>query len=65
MIKNTTYLRVRYNETDQMGVVNNAQYATYFEIGRTELFRELGLEYGQIEKDGLMLPVSELQAIIV
>lgn len=52
--------RVRYNETDQMGIVNNAQYATYFEIGRTEMFRHLGLDYGQIERQGLMMPVNEL-----
>jgi acyl-CoA thioester hydrolase len=57
---NQTTFRVRYGETDQMGVVNNAQYASYFEIGRTEMFRQLGLSYAQMEKDGLMMPVSEL-----
>jgi acyl-CoA thioester hydrolase len=52
--------RVRYSETDQMGIVNNAQYATYYEIGRTEFFRNLGLSYALLEKSGTMLPVSEL-----
>ena len=60
MISRTTRIRVRYNETDQMGIVNNACYPTYFEIGRTELFRELGVTYAQQEKEGLSLPVSEL-----
>jgi acyl-CoA thioester hydrolase len=60
MLKNCTQLRVRYNETDQMGVVNNAQYASYFEVGRTELFRDLGISYAKMEREGMMLPVSEL-----
>ncbi len=60
-ISGTTKIRVRYGETDQMGIVNNAVYPTYFEVGRTELFRDLGLPYSEIEKRGLMLPLAELK----
>ncbi|MGO4497886.1 acyl-CoA thioesterase [Paenibacillus sp. 2RAB27] len=52
-------LRVRYQETDQMGVVYHANYLTWFEIGRTELIRSLGYPYRKIEEMGLLLPVTE------
>lgn len=56
----TTPVRVRYAETDQMGVVYYANYLVWFEIGRVELLRSLGLAYRQMEIDhGLMLPVIE------
>ncbi|MFD0695220.1 acyl-CoA thioesterase [Paenibacillus sp. GCM10027628] len=55
----THQLRVRYEETDQMGVVYHANYLTWFEIGRTELIRELGYPYRKIEEKGLLLPVVE------
>ena len=55
----TTY-RVIYGDTDTMGVVYHANYLRWFEIGRTELFRHLGLPYREIEARGLMLPVSEV-----
>ena len=60
MLKHSTKIRVRYGETDQMGIVNNAVYPSYFEVGRTEMFRELRLPYSQIEQEGTMLPLSEL-----
>ncbi len=53
-------VRVRYSETDQMGVVYNGNYASYFEIGRTEALRQMGLSYKGIEEKGLMMPVLEL-----
>nr|WP_281423173.1 thioesterase family protein [Paenibacillus oenotherae] len=53
-------LRVRYQETDQMAVVFHANYVNWFEIGRTELVRHLGMPYGEIEKRGLLLPVVDL-----
>lgn len=53
-------LRVRYQETDQMAVVFHANYVNWFEIGRTELVRHLGMPYGEIEKGGLLLPVVDL-----
>ncbi len=61
MINNSATFRVRYGETDQMGIVNNAVYPTWFEVGRTELFRELNFSYAEIEKNGTMLPLAELQ----
>ncbi|WNR43350.1 acyl-CoA thioesterase [Paenibacillus roseipurpureus] len=54
-------LRVRYEETDQMGVVYHANYLTWFEIGRTELIRDLGYPYRKIEEKGLLLPVTEAE----
>lgn len=56
----TTRQRVRYAETDQMGIVYYANYMVWFEIGRVELLRSLGLAYSQLEKDHkLILPVIE------
>ncbi|MDR6879150.1 thioesterase family protein [Bacillus sp. 3255] len=52
-------MRVRYAETDQMGVVYHTNYLNWFEIGRTELIRELGYPYRTIEDKGLLLPVVE------
>jgi len=57
---NETKIRVRYGETDQMGVVYHANYAVYFEVGRTEWLREFGLSYSQMETEGIMLPVISL-----
>jgi acyl-CoA thioester hydrolase len=55
-----TRQRVRYAETDQMGIVYYANYLVWFEIGRVELLRSLGLAYSQMEKDHkLILPVVE------
>ncbi|MUT64469.1 thioesterase family protein [Paenibacillus sp. NEAU-GSW1] len=54
-------LRVRYQETDQMGVVFHGNYVTWFEIGRTELIRTAGVDYKSIEREGLLLPVVDLQ----
>ncbi len=56
----TTQVRVRYAETDQMGIVYYANYLVWFEIGRVELLRSLGLAYSQLETDhGCILPVVE------
>jgi len=52
--------RVRYGETDQMGVVYHGNYAQYFEIGRTEWLRKIGFSYKEMEKNGIMLPVVDL-----
>lgn len=57
---NETNIRVRYGETDQMGVVYHANYAVYFEIGRTEWLRQFGLSYSGMEAKGIMLPVISL-----
>ena len=55
---NTTELVVRYAETDQMGVVHHATYPIWFEIARTEYIRALGMSYSDMEKAGVMLPVT-------
>jgi len=56
----TTELRVRYAETDQMGIVYYANYLVWFEIGRVELLRALGLAYSQLEiEHQCILPVIE------
>lgn len=51
--------RVRYADTDKMGIVYNGTYLTYFEIGRTELIRDLGLPYSEVEKHGYHLPLID------
>lgn len=53
-------VRVRYQETDQMGVVYHANYLVWFEIGRTDFIREFGLSYSQLEQMGLLLPVLDI-----
>lgn len=52
-------IRVRYAETDQMGVAYHANYFVWFEVGRTDWLREVGLTYRQLEADGLFLPVID------
>jgi len=54
--------RVRYHETDRMGVVHHAAYVTWFEEGRSAFTRALGYSYAQMEADGIGLAVSELEA---
>lgn len=61
MIEATTFIRVRYGETDQMGYVYYGNYAQYFEVARVELFRSIGLSYKQLEDDGVMMPVTNLK----
>ena len=56
-----TQTRVIYGDTDRMGYAYNANYLRWFEIGRSELFRHLGLTYREIESRGIFLPVSEVQ----
>jgi acyl-CoA thioester hydrolase len=56
----TTTLRVRYGETDKMGIVYYGNYATYLEQGRTEWLRDIGFSYKWMEDNGIHLPVVEL-----
>ncbi|RJX41855.1 acyl-CoA thioesterase [Paenibacillus pinisoli] len=58
-------IRVRYQETDQMGVVFHGNYVTWFEVGRTEWIRAAGYDYKTIESKGLLLPVVDLQCTYV
>jgi acyl-CoA thioester hydrolase len=53
-------IRVRYAETDQMNVVYHANYATYFEVARTESIRQLGFTYREMEAMGIEMPVTEI-----
>jgi acyl-CoA thioester hydrolase len=53
-------IRVRYGETDQMGVVHHGNYALYLELARIEWLRKLGVSYKKMEEDGIMLPVISL-----
>ncbi len=56
-------VRVRYAETDQMGVVYHANYFVWFEVGRAELIRQMGLDYGQMEREeGCLIAVVEATA---
>jgi len=60
VIEHTIELRVRYAETDQMGIVYYSNYLVWFEIARTELFRSKGVEYSRIERErDIFLPVTE------
>jgi acyl-CoA thioester hydrolase len=55
-----TRTAVRYHETDQMQVVHHSQYVNYFELGRTEMMRESGLDYADMERRGALLAVVEV-----
>ncbi len=61
VIKETT-IRVRYAETDRMGVVYHANYFVWFEVGRNEFFRQVGLLYRELEQDGIIFPLVSCQA---
>ena len=58
MYKNKVNIRVRYSETDQMKYVYYGIYAQYFEVGRVELLRNLGVTYKNLEEQGFSLPVT-------
>ncbi|MEX0966815.1 MAG: thioesterase family protein [Bacteroidia bacterium] len=57
-----TQLRVRYSETDRMGYLYYGNYATFYEVGRVEAMRSLGLSYKELEDQGILLPVRDLQS---
>ena len=54
-------IRVRYKETDAMGVVHHSNYVNYYEVARTEMLRELGTTYKDLEASGVMLPIHEVK----
>lgn len=60
MFAHETLIRVRYAETDQMGVVYHGNYFPFLESGRVEAIRSLGLSYAELEKMGIQMPVVEL-----
>ena len=61
MFVTETQLRVRYAETDQMGVVYHSNYFPWFETARAESIRQLGFSYADMEKLGIIMPVIEVQ----
>jgi acyl-CoA thioester hydrolase len=60
MITYDAKIRVRYGETDQMGVLYHAHYVDYYEVARTEMLRSLGTSNRELEQSGVMLPVVEV-----
>lgn len=60
MYKQQTKLRVRYSETDKMGVVYHGNYIQYFEVGRVEYMRDIGVVYANMEKQGIGMPVVNI-----
>ena len=51
---------VRYQETDQMGIAHHSVYPVWFEVARTDFIKKLGITYSEIEKMGVMLPLTEV-----
>ena len=62
MFTSETKIRIHYALTDQMGVVYHGHYAQFYEIGRTEAIRELGLAYKDLEAMGVILPVVDIHS---
>ncbi len=60
MFEHSTKIRVRYGETDQMGYMYYGNYAEFFEVGRVEMLRSMGLTYAGMEASGIMMPVMEM-----
>lgn len=60
MSSNLIHFRIRYGETDQMGYVYHGNYAQYFEMGRIEWLRSLGVSYKEMEDSGIIMPVINL-----
>lgn len=58
-MESSAIVRVRYKDTDQMGVVYNGNYFTWFEVGRVELLRDIGISYKDLEKRGVFTAVAE------
>ncbi|MDD7298350.1 acyl-CoA thioester hydrolase [Fibrobacter intestinalis] len=58
--RSTSQIEVRYAETDQMGVVHHSVYAVWFEKARTDFFKQIGSTYADVEKEGFVCPVLEL-----
>lgn len=61
-MKTTTNITVRYAETDMMGIVHHSRYYPWFEQARTDFIKGAGLSYSDMEKDGILLPLTETHA---
>ena len=55
-----TVIKARYAETDQMGIIHHSVYPVWYETARTEFIKTSGITYSQLEKKGIMLPLSEI-----
>ncbi|MEO8854188.1 MAG: thioesterase family protein [Ginsengibacter sp.] len=62
MFTSKTQIRIHYALTDQMGFVYHGHYAQFYEIGRTEALRSLGLSYKEVEAAGVIMPVTEIHS---
>lgn len=62
-VESEVQIRVRYKETDNMGVVHHSNYVNYCEVARTEMMRERGVSYKEMERRGVMLPVREVDMV--
>ncbi|GAB3883889.1 acyl-CoA thioesterase [Spirosoma agri] len=60
LIHDVTGIRVRYHDTDQMGIVYYGNYARFYEVGRVEALRQLGIDYKSIEARGIGMPVYDM-----
>lgn len=60
MFTHETQIRIRYAETDQMGYVYYGNYASFYEVARTEMLRSTGFSYKELEEMGVMMPVMDL-----
>lgn len=60
MFISETNLNVRYAETDQMGIVHHSNYPIWYEVGRTDFIKKMGMPYSVVEESGIMLPLIEL-----
>lgn len=63
MFASETYFVARYAETDRMGIVHHSNYPIWFEAGRTDFIRKMGMPYSKIEEEGYMLPLIELKCV--
>ena len=61
MFSHSTKIRVRYADTDQMGFMYYGNYAIFYEVGRVEMLRSLGLTYKSMEESGIIMPVTDLK----
>jgi acyl-CoA thioester hydrolase len=61
MIEHTTEFRVRYAETDQMGIAHHSNYVIWFELARVRLMESVGISYKGLEKDGFQMPVLDVK----
>ena len=62
LISYQTQVRVRYKDTDQMGIMHHSNYIVLYETARTEWLRDMGLTYAEIERRGVMSPIIEVQS---